>query len=868
MKKGLLILFMLISAIGTYAAHIAGGELQYRYLGPGSGNTDLYEITMRLFRECSSNGPQLATEVVNVGAYSTSTNQLKASVVLPLVGGIQVIRLQENFPCLIGSPDVCYQVAVYVNQIELPRTEDGYILAWSRCCRANGLMNASGQLGATYIAKIPGTFLLPNGVNSSPKFVVKDTALVCGGNDFVLDFGAYDNDDHDSLSYGFCEAYLGGSTNNQNAPPPNTLNLVSLPYGNPYSGSQPLGPTVTIDPVTGIISGVAPVAPGRYVVNVCVTEWRNGNAISEHRKDFILKVGDCNIIAAKLNPVYINCDSLTTTFQNEANSSQINSYSWDFGVPGSTTDTSNLPAPSFTYPDTGTYVVTLIINRNQECSDTATALMKVYPGFSPGFKFTGSCFQNPFQFTDTTKAQYGIVNSWRWDFGETALNTDTSKSQNPSYTYPNTGQRQVKLVVGSSKGCTGTIIKTVNVSDKPLLDLPFKDTLICSIDSLPLIANGTGNFSWSPNTNMINGNTAHPTVFPQDTTTYYVDLNDNGCKTRDSVKVNVLKFLTLTVAPDTVMCYSDSILLRVTSHALSYVWSPATDLNNPFAKMPMASPKVSRQYSVIGNLGKCQAQGSINIAVSPYPHAFAGNDTAICFGDKLQLHGTVSSITYNWSPINNMLNPASLSPTVATTKTMYFVLTAHGYDQCPKSISDSILVTVIPPVKAFAGNDTTVTGDEPLVLHATGGESYLWTPAFYINDPSVPAPVVTLGNDVDSMSYTVKVTTAAGCTGEDDIKIIVFKTGPQIFVPSAFTPNHDGRNDGLYPVLVGMKQLDYFRVYNRYGQLIFSTSEIGKSWDGTFGSKDQPTGTFVYMAQAVNYKGETVFKKGTVLLIR
>jgi gliding motility-associated-like protein len=869
MKKNILILLLLVSQASLYAAHIAGGELQYTYLGQGStANSDRYQVTMRLFRECSSNGPQLAPEIVNVGAYAGSTNILQASVILPLVSGVDVIRLQENIPCLVGSPDVCYQVAIYSAQIELPKRADGYTLAWSRCCRANGMISASGsQLGATYIARIYGTSVLGTEVNSSPQFVVKDTALVCGGNDFILDFGANDPNG-DTLTYAFCDAYNGGTTGAQAGPPPSTLVLTPIPYNAPYSGIQPLGPAVTIDPTTGIISGIAPATPGRYVVNVCVTEWRHGVAIGEHRKDFILKVGDCNIISAKLLPQYVNCNSYTSAFQNEANSTQVNSYFWDFGVGSSTSDTANVAQPSFTFPDTGTYKIMLIINRDQECSDTATSFAKIYPGFKPGFTFTGSCYQNPFQFTDTTKAAYGQVNSWKWDFGEISTTADTSVLKNPSYQYAAVGSRSVKLFVGSSKGCTATVQTTVVASDKPLLELPFHDTLICSIDSLMLFANGTGSFTWTPNSTIINRNTSTPVVFPQDSTRYYVDLDDKGCKARDSIQVNVLKTLTVSLDGDTAICETDSIRLNVVSHALSYSWSPVEGLNSSTIKMPMASPGNTTQYIVSANLGKCQEEDSIVIRVSPYPGVNAGNDTSICFGDKVQLHGMAVGKSFMWTPSNGMLNANTLSPFAATTRTTGYILTVTGYNECPKSLQDTVTITVIQQVKAFAGRDTVVTADEPLMLHASGGENYLWSPPLYMEDPAIATPVIMLSNTIDSITYRVKVTTAEGCTGQDDIKIVVFKTGPQIFVPDAFTPNHDGKNDWLYPVLAGMKQLDYFRVYNRYGQLVFATSEIGKSWDGSFGGKEQPTGTFVYMAQAVNYKGETVFRKGTVLLIR
>ena len=866
MKKGLLILLMLTTSVSLFAAHIAGGELIYEYLG-SSGSADRYKITMRLFRECSSNGPRLENETVYVGAYSQASNQLMNSVALPMIGSLNTIRLQENIPCLVGSPNVCYEVAIYSAEIDLPRTADGYTLAWARCCRANNLLNAPGQLGATYLAKIPGTAVLGNGTNSSPQFVVKDTALVCGGNDFVLDFGASDNDG-DILTYNFCDAYVGGSTTNQNAPPPGSLSLLSLGYSSPYSGAQPLGPTVSIDPQTGIISGTAPKTPGRYVVNVCVTEWRNGVAISQHRKDFILKVGDCDIIAAKLSPEYINCDSLTQPFHNEANSSQIRSYFWDFGVTGADNDTSNIPSPNFTYPDTGTYTVTLIINRNEECSDTAKAKVKIYPGFKPGFRVDGSCFQAPFQFIDTTKAAYGTVNSWRWDFGNQNTNNDTSRLQHPAYTYTTSGIRNVTLVVSSSKGCSATVIKPGDVLEKPLISLKFRDTLICSIDSLQLQASGRGTFSWTPNYNIIDANTATPVVYPKDSTTYYVKMTDGACSNTDSVKVNVIKILRVQLEADTAICASDSILLRANSPALAYSWSPATGLSDPNIKSPKAAPLSQTQYTVTANLGKCQDKDSIIIRVSPYPIANAGRDTALCFGEKLPLSGNVTAKSFTWSPTTAMLHPNTLNPVVAPSKSTTYILKATGRGECPKSIADSIFVRVIPPVPAFAGNDTSISLGEPLVLNATGGEKYAWSPETYLSDPNSASPTAVFGNNVDSIRYSVKVTTVDGCVGQDEVKVVVFKTGPQIFMPDAFTPNRDGRNDNLYPVLVGMKKLDFFRIYNRYGQLVFNTSQVNKAWDGTFGGKEQPSGTFIFMAQAVNYKGETVLRKGTVLLIR
>jgi gliding motility-associated-like protein len=87
-------------------------------------------------------------------------------------------------------------------------------------------------------------------------------------------------------------------------------------------------------------------------------------------------------------------------------------------------------------------------------------------------------------------------------------------------------------------------------------------------------------------------------------------------------------------------------------------------------------------------------------------------------------------------------------------------------------------------------------------------------------------------------------------------------------MPSGFTPNHDGRNDVIRPILAGIKQLIYFRVYNRWGQLVFSTSEVNKGWDGDVGGSQQSSQNFVYMVQAIDYTGKVIVKRGNFVLVR
>jgi gliding motility-associated-like protein len=153
--------------------------------------------------------------------------------------------------------------------------------------------------------------------------------------------------------------------------------------------------------------------------------------------------------------------------------------------------------------------------------------------------------------------------------------------------------------------------------------------------------------------------------------------------------------------------------------------------------------------------------------------------------------------------------------------------------------------------------------------------NFNWTPPTGLDNPSIANPMVTagtLGNYVQGTTsneilYQVIGSTIAGCIGEGYVKVRVYK-GPDLYVPTGFTPNGDGRNDRFIPFPVGIKSLTYFRVYNRWGQMMYSTSRLHDGWDGIFSGTAQPSGTYVWMAEAITEQGKTITKKGTITLIR
>jgi gliding motility-associated-like protein len=180
-------------------------------------------------------------------------------------------------------------------------------------------------------------------------------------------------------------------------------------------------------------------------------------------------------------------------------------------------------------------------------------------------------------------------------------------------------------------------------------------------------------------------------------------------------------------------------------------------------------------------------------------------------------------------------------------------------------ISDTIKANiVINKVYAFAGNDTILSAGQPLQLHASGGTVYSWSPSTGLSNPAVDNPIAMLSQN---QAYYLRVKNAEGCEGHDTILIKVYN-GPDLYVPTAFTPDRNGLNDLFLITAPGLKQLDYIRVYDRWGKLVFETKDIKKGWDGTVNHIEQGTGTYVWIIKAVDYKDKILFKKGTVTLIR
>jgi gliding motility-associated-like protein len=374
-----------------------------------------------------------------------------------------------------------------------------------------------------------------------------------------------------------------------------------------------------------------------------------------------------------------------------------------------------------------------------------------------------------------------------------------------------------------------------------------------------------GVVNWSPNIAISDINSPNPLVSPDQSITYYVTLQSApGCENIDSVFIDVRTRVNIDAGNDTTICLTDSIRLNPNTDGLRFRWSPAASLSDPNIRNPIATPTGNTTYTVIANIGSCQASDAFTVTTAPYPPVRASSDETICAGESVQLTATGGE-TYRWIPATGLSANDIPNPIATPAVTTLYRVAARDNEGCPKAAFDSVLITVIPPVPAFAGRDTAVVVGQPLQLNASGGDAYLWTPPTGLTNPDIPNPVANLNEDI---TYFLRVTTDEGCVGLDTLNVRVFRTAPDIFVPTAFTPNGDRLNDFLVPVPVGISEFEYFRVYNRYGQLVFSTTEVGRGWDGKIGGKDQGSDSFVWYVRGRDYTGRVIFKKGQTTLIR
>jgi gliding motility-associated-like protein len=191
-------------------------------------------------------------------------------------------------------------------------------------------------------------------------------------------------------------------------------------------------------------------------------------------------------------------------------------------------------------------------------------------------------------------------------------------------------------------------------------------------------------------------------------------------------------------------------------------------------------------------------------------------------------------------------------------------VTALGCEDQAKTMTKTVLSNV--PVKGYRHPNLTIVENKTATLSARSniGNKYEWRPQLQLNNYGVRQPVFTGINDV---RYFIDITDIHTCITTDTMQLMVLKK-PGVYLPSAFTPNGDGKNDIIKPYLVRMKDLKKFVIYNRFGNIVFSTNQEGMGWNGMYQGRYLDNGVYVWIIEYTTIDGELKMEKGTITLIR
>jgi gliding motility-associated-like protein len=452
---------------------------------------------------------------------------------------------------------------------------------------------------------------------------------------------------------------------------------------------------MAIDPQTGLLTAM-PMTLGQFVIGVIAIEYRGGVAVGYTRRDFQLNVVPCPtlVVAALQNPL-IRCGSNTVSFQNL--SFNAGAYSWDFGVPGITTDVSTQTSPSYTYPDTGQYTVTLIAYSaiDPGCADTTTGIVSILEDYTPGFFFTIDSCTNTVTFTDTSNTVSGTTVTRNWLFGDGS----GSSQANPVHTYLSPGTYQVRLIATSSRGCIDTVIKSLEIPT--LMRITQQNTQItrcageCNGSSTAVVQNGQAPFIYSWNDPLLQTTALADSLCPG---TYIVVVTDQrGCIARDTVSIGQPTPLILqtTTSPD----YCDTICGGTATASAtggnggySYLW------NDPAAQTsPSASGLCPGSYTVtISDQRGCTA---IVTAVVGYKDSIPAlevttTDNTLYQGQSTQLNSTpvYAGGSYAWTPVTGLNNPQLPEPVATPLETTTYTAIYTDNNGC--IVTDSIVIEV------------------------------------------------------------------------------------------------------------------------------------------------------------------------------
>jgi gliding motility-associated-like protein len=210
---------------------------------------------------------------------------------------------------------------------------------------------------------------------------------------------------------------------------------------------------------------------------------------------------------------------------------------------------------------------------------------------------------------------------------------------------------------------------------------------------------------------------------------------------------------------------------------------------------------------------------------------------------------------------------SSTSPThsflVEKTYTVKLTITPTNCPLIAKTLSKNIKIEV-PPLAIRYPNIFALKSTNTKLSARAIGKTYAWSPITGLSNASTISPNF---NYTTATNYVIKITNDAGCIFNDSLSVFIFDKA-DFFVPNAFSPNNDGRNDKLLIAAPGIESFQYFRIFNRWGNLVFETSNSSVFWDGTFKGMAQPAEVYSWFAEGISASGNKIQRNGQTLILR
>ena len=560
----------------------------------------------------------------------------------------------------------------------------------------------------------------------------------------------------------------------------------------------------------------------------------------------------------------------------EVTGTNFNSVLWDFGD-GTTLSTTQLVV-FHNYANPGTYIPRVTLQNATGCNFLLQGLDtikvdRIDAGFTSSLQTV--CGYTRVVLNDTSNVFFG-TSLIKWDFGD----GNTGTGANVNHDYFISGTYQVQMIIVGVSGCTDTITKSIiiQVNSLPLVTIAAPvvkctgnevifSSVIQSTDPITFtqwrISNGVN--SVGP---VLNYTFALPGTY----TVRFIAGTANGCFDTAFHTIQINPSPIVSASANVTICLGNSTQLTATG-ANQYQWSPFQGLSCNTCPNPVATPTVTTPYFVTGtNTFGCSVVATTVVTViQPFNMTVSPNDT-ICIGQSANLLAS-GATRYSWSPTQN-LNNANISNPVAnpSVTTSYRVVGYDGFNCFTDTAFVVVAVGKYPTVSL--GPDLTLsTGTiHPLNTVIQNGpiRSWLWTPSTELSCTTCALPSAVIKKNIN---YIVNVKNIYGCEAADTIQIKVFCEDTQVFVPNAFTPDGDGINDVLMVRGKGIVSVKFFRIFNRWGELIFEKSNfppnnLSFGWNGKIRGVSGPPDVFVYTAEVVCENGTTFIYKGNTSIIK